>query len=60
MENYVCDRAIMEELVHYGSVRGWAAGMAESFVADRQRGRASRNAPALLTHGFPFSAAPFA
>lgn len=29
MGNYVCDRAIMEELVQYGSIWDCEAGMAE-------------------------------
>lgn len=29
MENYICDRAIMEELVQYGTIRGYETGMAE-------------------------------
>lgn len=29
MGNYVCDRAITEELVQYGSIWGYETGMAE-------------------------------
>lgn len=30
MDNYVCDRAIMEELVQYGTLGGYEIGMAET------------------------------
>lgn len=29
MENYVCDRVIMEELVQYGTIWGYEIGMAK-------------------------------
>lgn len=29
MENYVCDRVIMQELVQYGTIWGYEIGMAE-------------------------------